>query len=207
MNDYPNEKNVESQSLNNQKTTTTTSLEYETKMLESTSNDNDTLDTEVVVPLKYLGNFWRRAAVTVNSAAELPTSDKPATSSLYVMYKKVNVQISKTRHLFLKQLYFGLGLTFKFISSKHSKILTFIKYFVNFSGREILCTTSYFILCIILQIVYKFCHVILRSLKKLIRFIFRTILFIQSEKSVNIFKILTLKLTNGCKIDFNFEMS
>ena len=40
-------------------------------MLESTSNDNDTLDTEVVVPLKYLGNFWRRAAVTVNSAADL----------------------------------------------------------------------------------------------------------------------------------------
>ena len=36
MNDYPNEKNVESQSLNNQKTTTTTFLEYETKMLEST---------------------------------------------------------------------------------------------------------------------------------------------------------------------------
>ena len=60
-------------------------------MLESTSNDNDTLDTEVVVPLKYLGNFWRRAAVTVNSAADLPTSHKPATSTLYVMYKKVNV--------------------------------------------------------------------------------------------------------------------
>ena len=46
MNDYPNEKNAESYSLNNEKITTTTFLKYETKILESTSNVNDTLDTQ-----------------------------------------------------------------------------------------------------------------------------------------------------------------
>ena len=33
--------------------------EYKTKLIGSMPNDNDTLDTEVVVPLKYFSNFWR----------------------------------------------------------------------------------------------------------------------------------------------------
>ena len=44
--------------INNKKTTTCKSFDYKTKIIGKTSNDN-TLDTEVVVPLKYLSNFWR----------------------------------------------------------------------------------------------------------------------------------------------------
>ena len=38
---------------------TSKSFEYKTKMLGRTPDDNNSLDTEVVVPLKYLSNFWR----------------------------------------------------------------------------------------------------------------------------------------------------
>ena len=33
------------------------SIEYQTKLIGSTPNDNNILDAEVVVPLKYLSNF------------------------------------------------------------------------------------------------------------------------------------------------------
>ena len=37
--------------LNNHKTTSSKSFDYQTKMIRRTPTDNDTLDTEIVVPL------------------------------------------------------------------------------------------------------------------------------------------------------------
>ena len=45
--------------INNKKTITSKSFEYETKLLWRTPDNNFILDTEVAVPLKYLSNFWR----------------------------------------------------------------------------------------------------------------------------------------------------
>ena len=45
-------------SVNNSKTTSK-SFEYKAKVIGRTPDDNNTLDAEVVVPLKYLSNFWR----------------------------------------------------------------------------------------------------------------------------------------------------
>ena len=39
--------------------TTGKSFEYKTKLIGSTSGDNNRLDPEVAAPLKYLNNFWR----------------------------------------------------------------------------------------------------------------------------------------------------
>ena len=44
--------------VNNSKTTSK-SFEYKAKVTGRTPDDNNTLDAEVVVPLKYLSNFWR----------------------------------------------------------------------------------------------------------------------------------------------------
>ena len=38
---------------------TSKSFEYKTKVIGSTTDDKNILDAEVVVPLKYLSNFWR----------------------------------------------------------------------------------------------------------------------------------------------------
>ena len=44
----------------NNKTTTSKSFEYETKIIGYTSNnDNNVLDAEFVILLNYLSNFWR----------------------------------------------------------------------------------------------------------------------------------------------------
>ena len=51
--------------LRNNKTTTSTSLGYKTKIIWIIQSHNDTLDTEVVVPLKYLSNFWRYLDITL----------------------------------------------------------------------------------------------------------------------------------------------
>ena len=57
INDDPN-KNVNNR-INNNKSMTSKSFEYKTKLIGSTPNNNNTLDAEVVVPLKKLSNFWR----------------------------------------------------------------------------------------------------------------------------------------------------
>ena len=54
VNDDTNEDHAARIKINNKKT-----FEYKTKLKGSTPNDNNTLDTEVVLPLKYLSNFWR----------------------------------------------------------------------------------------------------------------------------------------------------
>ena len=45
--------------VNNNKITTSKSLEYKTKMTGSTPNNGNKLNAEVVVSLKYLSNFWK----------------------------------------------------------------------------------------------------------------------------------------------------
>ena len=45
--------------INNNKTTTSKFFEYKTKIIESIPNNNNILNAEVVVKLKYLSNFWR----------------------------------------------------------------------------------------------------------------------------------------------------
>ena len=45
--------------INNNKTITSKSFEYKTKVTGSTPDDNNILDAEFVVPLKHLSNFWR----------------------------------------------------------------------------------------------------------------------------------------------------
>ena len=51
--------NGDGNKINNNKTTLNKSFEYKTKLIGSTPNDHTTLNAEVVVPLKYLSNFWR----------------------------------------------------------------------------------------------------------------------------------------------------
>ena len=43
--------------INSDKTITSKSFEYKTKLIGSTANDNNTVNTEVVVPLKYLSKI------------------------------------------------------------------------------------------------------------------------------------------------------
>ena len=59
VNDNANENNAANNRINNNKTTTSKFFEYKTKIIGRKPADNNTLDTEVVVPLKYLSNFWR----------------------------------------------------------------------------------------------------------------------------------------------------
>ena len=57
INDDANEHNAANNRINQNKTITSKSLEYKTKLIGSTPNDSNTWDSEVVVPLKYLSNF------------------------------------------------------------------------------------------------------------------------------------------------------
>ena len=57
--------------INNNKTLTSKSFEYEkykTKIMGRTSDDTNTLNAEVVVSLKYLSNFWRFPDFPLKSA-------------------------------------------------------------------------------------------------------------------------------------------
>ena len=45
--------------LSSNKTTKSKSFEWKAKIIEKTSANNNTLDTEVVVTLKCWSNFWR----------------------------------------------------------------------------------------------------------------------------------------------------
>ena len=75
MCNYANENNAANASINNNKTTTSKSFEYKTKLIGRTSNDNNTLDAEVFTPLKYLSNFWRSLDLPlINCEKELDLS-------------------------------------------------------------------------------------------------------------------------------------
>ena len=58
VNDDANENNADNYRTNNNKAVTSKSFKYKTKIIESIPDDNNTLDTEVVVSLKYWTNFW-----------------------------------------------------------------------------------------------------------------------------------------------------
>ena len=58
-NNNNNNNNNNNKLTNNNKIITSKSAQYKTKLIRSTPNSNNILDIEVVVPLKYLSNFWR----------------------------------------------------------------------------------------------------------------------------------------------------
>ena len=59
VNDDANENNAARIELNKNETITSKSIEYKPKLIGSTPKNNNILYPEVVVPLKYLSNFWR----------------------------------------------------------------------------------------------------------------------------------------------------
>ena len=59
VNDDEYENNNANDRINNNETIASKSFEYKTKLIGSTPNNNNMLDAEVVVPLKYLSNLWR----------------------------------------------------------------------------------------------------------------------------------------------------
>ena len=59
MNNSANENNdANNYRINNNKTVTSKSFEYETKIIRRTLSDNNILDGKFIVPLKYLSNTW-----------------------------------------------------------------------------------------------------------------------------------------------------
>ena len=58
INDDANE-NANNNRINDNRTITSKSFEFKTKLIDSTPNNNNILDKEVVVPLKNLSNFRR----------------------------------------------------------------------------------------------------------------------------------------------------
>ena len=59
VNDSANETDDNDNKINNNKIITNKSFEYNTKIIQSTSNTKNILNAEVFVSLKYLSNFWR----------------------------------------------------------------------------------------------------------------------------------------------------
>ena len=59
INNSANENYNTNNKINNNETTTSKSFLYKTKIIESIPNNNNILDAKVVVPLKYLSNFWK----------------------------------------------------------------------------------------------------------------------------------------------------
>ena len=72
MNDNAIENNADNYRINKNKTIASKSFKYKTKIIGSTPNDNNTLDAEVIDPLKYFSNFWRSLDLPlINSEVEL----------------------------------------------------------------------------------------------------------------------------------------
>ena len=73
---------------NNKKITTSRFFEYKTKILGDTPANNSTLDTKVVVPLKYLRNFWRSLDLPlINREIELDLAWSRKCISISEIYK------------------------------------------------------------------------------------------------------------------------
>ena len=73
VNDDKNKKNNNPNiRINNGKTITSKNFKYKTIIMRRTPDDNNTFDTEIAVPIKYLSNFWRFLDLTlVNCEKEL----------------------------------------------------------------------------------------------------------------------------------------
>ena len=75
VNDDVNENKSDCYRMNNEKTKTSKSFEYKTKMIGNTPTDDSRLDTELFVPLKHLSNFWRSLDLPlINCEKELDLS-------------------------------------------------------------------------------------------------------------------------------------
>ena len=59
VNDDENENDNANSRINNNKTITSKSFEYKTKLKGSIPDDKNKLTAEATVPLKHLSNFWR----------------------------------------------------------------------------------------------------------------------------------------------------
>ena len=59
INDDENENDDNGNKINNIKTTASKSFKYKTKITGTTPDNASRLNAEVVVPVKYLSNFWR----------------------------------------------------------------------------------------------------------------------------------------------------
>ena len=72
MNDDGAEVNDANFKINNGKVTKSRSFEYKTQITRNTPANDNILDTENVVPLKYLSNFWRYLSFSfINCEIEL----------------------------------------------------------------------------------------------------------------------------------------
>ena len=75
VNDDENENDNANNRINNNKAIKSKSFEYKTKIIGSMPNNNNILDTEVLVSLKYLSNFWRSLDLPlINCEIELDLS-------------------------------------------------------------------------------------------------------------------------------------
>ena len=86
VNDNANENNADNYRINNSKTITSKSFEYKTKLIGSIPNDNNTLNADIVVPLKYLSNFWRffnLPLINCDIELDLSLSKECITSEIY----------------------------------------------------------------------------------------------------------------------------
>ena len=61
INDDENENDANKNMVNHNKTTTSKSFKYKTKITGGTANNGNRLNAEIVVSLKYISNFWRFA--------------------------------------------------------------------------------------------------------------------------------------------------
>ena len=72
VDDDTNEINADNYKIDNSKTVTSEFFGHKKKMIGSTPADDNTLDTDVVVPLKYLSNFWKSLDLSsINCEIEL----------------------------------------------------------------------------------------------------------------------------------------
>ena len=79
--------NNDGNKINNNKTITSKSFKYKTKITRCTPNDNNTLNAEVAVSLTHLSNFWRLVdMLLINCEIELdlPWSKKCLSSEISI---------------------------------------------------------------------------------------------------------------------------
>ena len=87
-------------------TTTSESLEYKTKLIGSTPDDNNILDAKNVVPLKCLSNFWRSSDLPlINYMSRIPRLPPNPVDSLLVQEEVPAVQKTATFKINNAKLY------------------------------------------------------------------------------------------------------
>ena len=94
VNDDANENNAARNTINNNKILTNKSFEYKTRLIVKTQNNNNILDAEVAVPLKYLSNFWRFLDLSlINCEIELDLTKSKY--CLYCMFLSCHERVSE----------------------------------------------------------------------------------------------------------------